>query len=364
MRPFPRCLTIGMFLLESDQRNLSKAYLLGIWGDAMKLLRRRFLRPAICAAAITVSAILTSPLGQSAWAQTNRTIKIIVPFPAGGLGDILARLLGERISKAQGPTVLIDNRPGAGASIGYEAAARATPDGKTLVIAANSIVINPHLKKTSFDPLTDYEAVCNLVGSPLLFVVNRASPYRTLSDLIAAARAKPGELTLASTGPATTQHIGFEQFKRVANVDITYIPYSGGPPVVNALLGAHVTTVLANYSDVVEHLKAGKLRALAIASHARIASLPEVPTVAESGYQGYDLKVWVGVLAPAKTPKDAISQLASWITSAMKTPEVESKLATLGLYPVEQCGTDFSAHIKKQFEEYGRVIRDANIKAE
>lgn len=329
----------------------------------MKLLRRR-LQPATCAAALAISAILTALLGQAGWAQTNRTIRIIVPFPAGGVGDILARLLGEQITKAQGPTVLIDNRPGAGASIGYDAAARGTPDGNTLVIAANSIVINPLLKKTSYDPLVSYEAVCSLVRSPLLFVVNSASPYRTLSDLVAAARAKPRELTLASTGPATTQHIGFEQFKRLANVDITYIPYSGGPPVVNALLGAHVTTVLANYADVVEHLNAGKLRALAIASHARIASLPEVPTVGESGYQGYDAQAWVGVLAPAKTPKDATSQLASWFTAAMKTPEVESKLAMLGLYPFEQCGADFSAYIKKQLEEYGRVIRDANIKAE
>ena len=135
-------------------------------------------------------------------------------------------------------------------------------------------------------------------------------------------------------------------------------PYPGGPPVVNALLGAHVTTVLANYSDVVEHLNAGKLRALAIASHARIASLPEVPTVAESGYEGYDLDVWVGVLAPAKTPKDATSQLAHWFTAAMKAPEIESKLVMLGYYPVGLCGADFRAHIKKQSEEYGRVIRE------
>jgi tripartite-type tricarboxylate transporter receptor subunit TctC len=185
-----------------------------------------------------------------------------------------------------------------------------------------------------------------------------------LSDLVAAARARPGELSLASTGPATTQHIGFEQFKRMAKVDITYIPYPGGPPAVNALLGAHITAMLANYSDVADHLKAGKLRALAVASRGRIAPLPEVPTVAESGYEGYDLNVWVGVLAPAKTPNDKTSQLAGWFTAAMKAPEVEQKLVTLGYYPVGLCGADFSAHIRKQFEEYGRVIRDANIKVE
>ena len=148
----------------------------------MKLLRRRFLR-------LTIFAISIALLGEVAWSQTNRTIRIIVPFPAGGVADILARLLGEQINKAQGSTVLIDNRPGAGASIGYDAAARAAPDGNTLVIAANSIVINPLLKKTTYDPLNSYEAICYLVSSPLLFVVNSASPYRTLSDLIAAARA-------------------------------------------------------------------------------------------------------------------------------------------------------------------------------
>ena len=192
---------IGIFLLEKHPWNFSKTYLLRIWG-AMKLLRRRFLQLATFATALTIVTISIALLGEVALSQTNRTIKIIVPFPAGGVADILARLLGEQITKAQGPTVLIDNRPGAGASIGYDAAARAAPvQGNTLVIVANSIVINPLLKKTTYDPLNSYEAVCNLVSSPLLFVVNSASPYRTLSDLIAAARAKPGELTLASTGP-------------------------------------------------------------------------------------------------------------------------------------------------------------------
>jgi len=333
----------------------------------MKLPCCQFLQFATHATAVTILAISVASIaltGEVAWSQTNRTIRIIVPFPAGGVADILARLLGEQINKVQGPTVLIDNRPGAGASIGYDAAARAAPDGNTLVIAANSIVINPLLKRTTYDPLNSYEAICYLVTSPLLFVVNAASPYRTLGDLIGAARAKPGELTLASTGPATTQHIGFEQFKRAAKVDITYIPYPGGPPAVTALLGAHVTAVLVNYSDVVDHLKAGKLRALATATSARIGPLPEVPTVAESGYEGYGLDVWVGVLAPAKTPNDATSQLAHWFSAAMKTPEVESKLVTLGYYPVGLCGADFSAHIKKQSDEYGRVIRDSNIKAE
>lgn len=328
-------------------------------GNVMKHPRRR------AAAILTVvSVILLALSGHAAWSQAARTIRIVVPFPAGGSADILARLLGEQISKAQRLTVLIENRPGAGATIGYEAVARAAPDGNTLVISANSMVINPILRKVNYDPVTSFEPVCYLLSSPQVYVVNSASPYRTLTDLIVAARAKPGELTLASVGPATTQHIGIEQFKHTANVNLAHIPYPGGAPAVNALLGGHVTSVFANYSEVVEQLKAGKLRALATASRTRIEPLPEVPTVAESGYKDYEVEVWFGALAPAKTPNETVAQLAGWFTAAMQAPEVKPKLIALGLYPVGLCGADFGAHIRKQYDDYGRIIRESNIKAE
>jgi len=314
--------------------------------------------------AACLAIALLALTGHDAWSQAARTIRIVVPFPAGGSADILARLLGEQISKAQGPTVLVENRPGGGASIAYEAVARAAPDGNTLVINGNSLVINPNLRKVNYDPVTSFEPVCYLLSSPQVYVVNNASPYRTLADLMAAARAKPGELTLASVGPATTQHIGIEQFKHAANLNMPHIPYPGGAPAVNALLGSHVTAVFANYSEVVEQLKAGTLRALATASKTRIEPLPDVPTVAELGYKDYDVEVWFGVVAPAKTPKDVVAQLSGWFTAAMQAPDVKPKLLNLGLYPVGMCGADFAAHIRKQYDEYGRVIRAANIKAE
>ena len=314
--------------------------------------------------AACLAIALLALTGHDVWSQAARTIRIVVPFPAGGSADILARLLGEQISKAQGPTVLVENRPGGGASIAYEAVARAAPDGNTLVINGNSLVINPNLRKVNYDPVTSFEPVCYLLSSPQVYVVNNASPYRTLADLIAAARAKPGELTLASVGPATTQHIGIEQFKHAANLNMPHIPYPGGAPAVNALLGSHVTAVFANYSEVVEQLKAGTLRALATASKTRIEPLPDVPTVAELGYKDYDVEVWFGVVAPAKTPKDVVAQLSGWFTAAMQAPDVKPKLLNLGLYPVGMCGADFAAHIRKQYDEYGRVIRAANIKAE
>jgi tripartite-type tricarboxylate transporter receptor subunit TctC len=308
--------------------------------------------------------VLLAPTGHDAWSQAARTIKIVVPFPAGGSADILARLLGEQIGKTQGPTVVIENRPGGGASIAYEAVARAAPDGNTLVINGNSLVINPNLRKVNYDPLTSFEPICYLVTTPQIVVVNSASPYRTLGDLIAAARAKPGTLSMAGVGPGATQHIGIELFKRVARADLIYVPYSGGAPAINALLGEHVTSVLQNYSEVVEQVKAGKLRALAVTTTKRIEPLPDVPTVAELGFKDYDVEVWFGVVAPAKTPKEAVTQLSGWFTAAMQAPDVKPKLLNLGLYPVGMCGADFGAHIRKQYDEYGRVIREANIKAE
>jgi len=323
----------------------------------LRTLPRRSL--VLAASALALGLLSFSP---AAWSQ--RTIKIVVPFPPGGSADILARLVGEQVGKTNGVTVVTENRTGGGASIAYEAVARAAPDANTLVINGNSLVINPHLRKVNYDPLTSFEPVCYLVSSPQVYLVSSDSPYRTLNDFISTARAKPGEVTLASVGPATTQHIGFEQLKHAAKINVTYVPYSGGAPAMNALLGGHVTAVFGNYSEAVEHIRAGKVRVLAAASRMRIEPLPDVPTVAELGFKDYEVEVWFGILAPAKTAKDATAQLASWFTAAVQAPEVKPKLVNLGLYPVGLCNADFGAHIRKQFDEYGRIIREANIKAE
>ncbi|MGA7069237.1 MAG: tripartite tricarboxylate transporter substrate binding protein, partial [Pseudolabrys sp.] len=209
-----------------------------------------------------------------------------------------------------------------------------------------------------------YEPICYLLSSPQVIVVNSDAPYRTLAEFITDARAKPGQLTFATVGPATTQHIGVEQFKRVANINVIYVPYPGGAPAMTALLGGHVNAVLANYSEVQEQLQAGKVRALASTSQTRIAPLPDVPSVAELGYKNYNVEVWFGVLAPAKTPKDTVAQLANWFSAAINAPEVTPRLLKLGLYPVGTCLDDFAAHIRSKYDEYGRIIREANIKGE
>jgi tripartite-type tricarboxylate transporter receptor subunit TctC len=326
----------------------------------MTIPRRRFLSLAAGAAALS---IMLAPNGQDARAQTAGTIKIVAPLPPGSALDILSRLLADEISRAQGQAMLIENRPGAAGVIGTEVVARASPDGNTLLINGNPFIINPIVQKLNYDPLTSFEPICNLVRSPTLIVVNDASPYRTLADLLDAARAKPGQLTMASIGPASATQIGFELLKRAAKVDMTFVPFPGIPPAINALLGEHVTSVFAVYSgDMAGQLKAGKLRALATASAARVEALPDVPTVAELGYKDYEVDFWGGMFAPAKTPGSTVARLASWFTAALQAPEIREKLLVQGFYPAALCGADFRAMLRKQYDDYERIIRVANIK--
>ena len=321
-------------------------------------------RAALAVALPLICGIGAALTGQSAWSQTTKTMKIIAPAAPGGIYDTMARLLGEQIGRAHGQTVLIENRTGAGGVIAAEAVSRAAPDGSVLLIISTDALIPPHLRKLNFDLITSFEPICYLVSAPIVIVVNTTSPYKTLGDLLKAARAKPGELTMASLGPATSVQIAFEMLNRAANVEITFLPYSGVAPAISALMGEHVTSVLASYSTASEQLKAGKLRAIATAARSRIASLPEVPTVSESGYPGYELDYWLGMVAPVMTPKDKISELAGWFTAALRAPEFMAKLAPLGLLPVGICGADFAALLRKQYSDFGRVIREANIKAE
>jgi tripartite-type tricarboxylate transporter receptor subunit TctC len=298
----------------------------------------------------------------SAWSQT-RTIKIISPFPPGGGSGTLLRLIADHIGAAHDVAVVVEHRTGGGTVTATEAVARAAPDGNTLLVNANSFVINPHLHKLSYDPLTSFEPICLLTSSPQALVVNRASPYAKLADLFDAARKRPGELNVASLGPATAQHVAVEELNHLAGVEMTFLPYPGGNmPAVAALLGGHVTSVLANIGEVAEHLNAGMLRALAITSRSRIELLPDVPTVAEQGFPDYEATVWVGVVAPAGTPRETVARLSTWFVEAIGASDVKPKLGALGLVTVGQCGAAFAAHLHAQFEDYGRKLFDAGIK--
>ena len=259
---------------------------------------------------------------------------------------------------------MIDNRSGAGELIGTEIAARVAPDGNSLLFAANPFVINPHLRKVGYDPLTSFEPICQLANAPTLIVVSATSPYRSLADLLEAARANPGRLTMASIGPGSPFHLGFEKLKRLRRSTLTFIPYPGNGPSVNALLGEHVTMMFGTYANVAEHLKSGKLRAIAATTPRRIEELPELPTVAESGFPDYAVPAWFAAFAPAKTPKAAVAQLAAWLTAALQAPDIEQKLLIQGLFPSRLCGEEFATHLRDEFDDLGRTIRESNIKAE
>jgi tripartite-type tricarboxylate transporter receptor subunit TctC len=332
-------------------------------GNTIKVPRLQFLLAAGAVILPVISALLIGSTSPAAWAQT-RTIKIVAPVPPGGSIDILARLMADQIGRTQGPSIVIENRPGAGGVIGTEAVARANPDGNTLLIATIAILISPHLQKVNYDPINSFEAICELANVPTVIVVNNASPYRSLADLLNAARDKPGELTLASVDPGTPYQFGLELLKRAANVNLIYVPYSGSAPAINALLGQHVTSVFAGYPNVAELVTTGKLRALAVASRERIEPLPDVPTVAESGYKDYEVANWLGLFAPTRTPKETTSQLAGWFTTAVQTPELRPQLLVQGLFPVGLCGADFAALIAKQYTEYGRLVRETNTKVQ
>jgi tripartite-type tricarboxylate transporter receptor subunit TctC len=324
----------------------------------MKLFRRPFLRFTAIAA---ICGALTCHVAS---AQT-RAIKVIVPLSPGGSVDVIARVLAEEVSRAQGLMVTVENHPGAGGQFGGEIAARAAPDGNSLLIAGSGLFVTlPHLRKLNFDALTSFEPVCELVTSPDIIAVNATSPYRTLGDLIDAARAKPGDITMASVGPGTATQIAVEMLKRAANVDITFVPFAGNAPATNALLGGHVTAALADYSVVAEHHRAGTLRALAVGSLTRVPAMPDVPSVAESGYKGYVAEIWIGLFTPAHTPSTTVSQITGWFEAALHAQETRNKLLGLGLIPNGTCGAGFAAFIRKQYDEYGLVIRDAKIKVE
>jgi tripartite-type tricarboxylate transporter receptor subunit TctC len=324
----------------------------------MEVARRKLLQ--LSAGALASALVLSVTNG--AGSQTTRTIKIIVPYAPGGGGSVLARVFADQIEQQRVATV-VENRPGAATVIGTEAVARAAPDGNTLLITNTPFVTNPHFRKQNYDPFTSFEPVCSIAQVPTFIAVSAASPYRTLAEFLAAARAKPGELTMAAFVGSVT-HIGLEMLNRAAKADITFVPFPGSAPAVTALLGGHVTAIYDNYAAVAEHVNAGKLRVLATGSRTRLDVFPNIPTIAEAGYPDYDVESWWAVFAPATTPKNTVAQLADWFAAASRAPETAAKLTPLGFYPRSVCGTEFSVLVRKTYDDLGRAIREANIKAE
>ena len=313
-------------------------------------------------APLVVICLLGALFVAPAAAQTALSIRFVSPSTAGGGSDTLARLLGDQISRKQGRTVVVENRPGAGNVIGTEYVARSAPDGGTILITTPEFVINPHLKKVNYDPITGFQSICYLVRSPQLIAVNSEVPYRTFADFLKAAQQAPGQLSIGSAGPASSPHIAIETMKRVLGLNINFIPYQGSTPAVNAVLGGHITGVMASYPNVVGLVQSNKLRALAVASASRLVSMPDVPTLAEIGLKDFEADIWFIAAAPAHTPKETASQLASLLSVALRDSEIVPKLDAQGLFPVGACGEAAAAFIKKQYEDYGRMIKEADMR--
>ena len=300
--------------------------------------------------------------GWRASAQESRPIRLILPFPPGGPADAMARILAQHISEAGGPSMVVESHPGAATEIGTEYLSHAVPDGYTLGIISNSFIVLPNVRKLKYDPLTDFVPICELASFPPLIVVNSDSPYRTLADFIAAAHAKPGALTLATIGPATSSQLAFEMLKRAAKADITFVPFPGYTPAIQALLSHTVTAALAELSTLQGQLQTGKLRALVTTSPQRIFLLPNVPTAIEEGYNDVSADFFGGVIAPAKTPKPMLDKLTGWFSAAIRDPRVTAKFKALGFFPGKACGPAFDAVLRKDYEDYRRIIAEAQLK--
>jgi tripartite-type tricarboxylate transporter receptor subunit TctC len=314
--------------------------------------------------AVWCVAVAVALFSGGTFAQSGKTVRLVVPVPPGASTDAVARLMAEQIGRAQGVTFVVENRPGASGMIGTEQVSRAAPDGTSLLMTANTYLIDAQTRKANYHPVTAFEPICYLVQSPAVFVVNSASPYKTLKDLLDAARLKPGELSMAAVGPGSTFQMGFTAMTKAAGVTMTYVPYAGSAPAVTAVMGQHVTSAFAGYAVVAENVKADKLRALGVATAKRVEPLLEVPTFDEQGFKNLEVDNWFGVVAPAHTPKETIAQLSGWFKAALQETEVKAKLALQGLYPVGQCGDEFAAYIRKRFDDYGAMIKESNIKTE
>ncbi|MDT7833850.1 Bug family tripartite tricarboxylate transporter substrate binding protein [Aquabacterium sp. OR-4] len=297
-------------------------------------------------------------------AQAPRPIRLVVPFTPGGSTDILARALAPKLAAALGVNVLVDNKPGAGGSLGASEVAKAAADGNTLLMGhIGTLAVNPAIyPKLGYDPLTSFVPVAYVARVPNVLVVKADAPWKSLKDLVAAARARPGSLTYSSGGNGSAAHIGFEALKLRTQVFMTHIPYRGTAPSVTDVLAGQVDCTFTGSPAVIGHIRSGRLRALAVSSAQRLPSLPDVPTVAESGHAGFEADQWYGLVAPAGTPAALVARLNAEVNKALALPDVAQQLAVEGAVPAPGTPQAFAALIRKEIPRWAEVARAANVK--
>ncbi|MFL6714532.1 MAG: Bug family tripartite tricarboxylate transporter substrate binding protein [Sulfurifustis sp.] len=300
-------------------------------------------------------------MGAAAYADDypSKPIKLIVPFPAGGTTDILARVIGQELTKAWGQQVIVENRPGAGGTIGADVVAISTPDGYTLLMGTvGTHGINVSLyKKMPYDAVKDFAPITLVAAVPNLLVVHPSVPVKSVKELIDYAKANPGKLSFASSGNGTSIHLSGELFKSMTGVEMTHVPYKGSAPAITDLLGGQVNLMFDNMPSILPHVKNGKLRALAVTSAKRSPAIPDAPTIAESGVPGYEASSWFGVLAPGGTPKPIVTKLNKEIVRILHSPEIKERLSGQGAEPVGNTPEQFAAHIKAEIDKWAKVVK-------
>lgn len=325
---------------------------------------------------LVVAVLAASFLSTAAFAQAASTssgqaypvkpIRFIVPFAAGGGNDNVARLVGKRLADSLGQPVVIDNRPGAGGVLGAELAAKAAPDGYTLFLGGvGSHAINPNLhERLPYDPVKDFAPIALLASAPLILVVHPSVSADSIREFIALARSKPGQFNYASNGNGSSSHLAAVMFDAMAGVSMVHVPYKGLSPALTDLLSGRVQLMFSSVVAILPHIKAGKLRGLAGTASKRLSSMPELPTLAESGLTGYEASSWYGVLAPAGTPGEIVAKLNAGMVKALEQPEVRNSLLAEGAEPVGGTPEQFAAHIRSEMERLGKLIREAKIRIE
>jgi tripartite-type tricarboxylate transporter receptor subunit TctC len=322
-------------------------------------------REALAASAGGLVA-LTSP----AWSQTtypNRIIKMIVPYPAGGTTDLLGRLVADQLKAGLGATCVVENKPGAGTTLGANEVARSEPDGYTLLMATSTtLAINKALyKKLPYDPVKDFTPIALVAGVPFALIISPTLPPKTLTEFIAYAKSKPGELVYGSAGNGSPQHLGAEMLRTAAGIDIRHVPYRGSVPAMLDIIAGHIPFMIVDLQPALQQIREGKVRVLGVTTPKRVAAAPDIPTLAEAGLPGFELVAWQGVVAPAGLPRPIVDQLAAQIAKLVADPATRDKLTALSLEPLTGSTPDsFAAYVKTEVERWAVVVKASGAEAE
>jgi tripartite-type tricarboxylate transporter receptor subunit TctC len=297
----------------------------------------------------------------SAQDYPKKPIELIVPYTAGGTTDNIARLIAQRFTDSWGATVVVNSRPGGGGSIGANVVAKAAPDGYTLLVATIGFAITPAMQKLPFNPIKDFAPITEIASLPLMLVVHPSVPANNLREFIALVKAQPGKWDFASAGVGTSPHLAGEMFKSMAGVDMVHVPFKGNSEVGNALLGGHIKVYFSLVPSTLQHVRAGTLRVLAVTTEQRLPELPDVPTIAESGFPGYEISSWQGVFAPAGTPSAVVAKINGEIVRMLHAPEVQARMAREGAEPVGSTPEQFAARVKSEIAKWEKVAKAAGI---